>query len=121
VACWLIYLCCKDSLGDGAIVPKHVGVDTCLKWCITECICWTVYWLKQQGLPYCLLPNKSVCVNLTLHTFCTTNTYRQVHHQQIALIPKYRSTPTCFGYYQQPSSGSINAKRHGIVIQLFRL
>jgi len=26
-------------------VPKHVGVDICHKWCITECICWMVYWL----------------------------------------------------------------------------
>jgi hypothetical protein len=30
----------------------------------------------------------------------------------MALIPKYKSTPTCFGYYLQPSSGSINAERH---------
>jgi len=23
---------------DGTSVPKHVGVDICYKWCITECI-----------------------------------------------------------------------------------
>jgi hypothetical protein len=60
-----------------------------------------------------LSATQQIClsVNLILYTFCTTDTYKQVHHQQIVLIPKYKSTPTCFGCSLQPSSGSINAKR----------
>jgi len=27
----------------GTTVPKHVGVDVCNIWCITECIDWILY------------------------------------------------------------------------------
>jgi len=30
---------------DGTSVLKHVAVYICYKWCITDCICWTIYWL----------------------------------------------------------------------------
>jgi hypothetical protein len=30
-----------------------------------------------------------------------TMSRKQVHHQQIALIPEYKITPTCFGFYLQ--------------------
>jgi hypothetical protein len=61
-----------------------------------------------------LSATRQICpsANFILHTILTTDTYKQVHHQQIALIPKHESTPTCFGYYLQPSSGSISAERH---------
>jgi len=30
---------------DGPSVSKHVAVYICYKWCITDWICWTIYWL----------------------------------------------------------------------------
>ena len=34
-----------------------------------------------------------------LYIFRAIETYKQVYHQQTALIPGYQSTPTCFVYY----------------------
>jgi len=35
----------NGSLEDGTTVPKHVAAAVCHKWCITEYICWMMYWL----------------------------------------------------------------------------
>jgi hypothetical protein len=61
-----------------------------------------------------LSATQQIClsVNLILCTFPATDKYKQVHHQQLALIPKYKSTPTCSCYCPFSSSGSINAERH---------
>ena len=34
----------------GISVPKHVAVDVCHKWCITEYICRMIYWLQGRNI-----------------------------------------------------------------------
>jgi hypothetical protein len=48
---WHVGLCrfvIMTSWG-GSSVPKHVGVDIYFKWCITECICWMINWLRSSS------------------------------------------------------------------------
>jgi len=33
-----------------------------------------------------------------LYVFRPIDTYKKVHHEQFAIIPEYKSTPTCCGY-----------------------
>ena len=45
--------------------------------------------------------------------------YKQVRHQQIALIPEYEITGTCFCYCPKPSSGvSILKGVYSVILQL---
>jgi len=48
---WNIY-CCVGYIrllwwvpANGTSVSKNVAVYICYKWCITNCICWMIYWL----------------------------------------------------------------------------
>jgi len=34
--------------------------------------------------------------------------YKQVYHQQTAVLPEYKTTPACFDYYLLPFSGRMN-------------
>jgi hypothetical protein len=45
---------------------------------------------------------------LIFYMFRAIDICKQVYHQQTAPIPEHESTPTCFGYYIEPSSGKIN-------------
>jgi len=47
--------------------------------------CTTLYTLKNESI-----------ADLILYTFLADDTYKQVYHQQVALILKYKSTATCF-------------------------
>jgi len=53
-------------------------------------------------------------MRLVLHFFHAIDISKRVYYQQAALVRRYSTTNTCFGYYLQPSlrSVSIYTQRH---------